>query len=164
MAGRYFFVFYSFCHWAYFISKKLLQNFGSLYLGQKTLEKLHLHPKWGLDTHNSPHQRGASSKAEQPLIVQKKPFQKLSKVSQSLIILNIQSLPYSQIIIFDEVKHFITDFTTFVEYFSPSNRNTDKQVITLCLMTYFDSTSGIARLRTRTRTRQRPSESFMLTV
>ena len=37
-------------------------------------------------------------------------------------------------------------------------------VIMMVLMTYFDSTSGMARLRTRTRTRQRPSESFMLTV
>ena len=35
MSGR-FIVFYSFCHWAYFISTKLFQNFGRLYLGQKT--------------------------------------------------------------------------------------------------------------------------------
>ena len=56
------------------------------------LEKLHLHPQWGPDTYNSPHQRGAVSKAEQPLFVQKNQF-KLSKASQSLIRLNIQSLP-----------------------------------------------------------------------
>ena len=30
------FFFYSFCHLAYFISKKLFPNFGRLYLGQKT--------------------------------------------------------------------------------------------------------------------------------
>ena len=41
---------------------------------KRALEKLHLHLQWGLDTHNSPHQRGAVSKAEQPLFVQKKPF------------------------------------------------------------------------------------------
>ena len=34
-------------------------------------KKLHLHPQWGPDTHNSTHHRGAASKAEQPLFVQK---------------------------------------------------------------------------------------------
>ena len=101
-------------------------------LVKRPLEKLHLHPQWGPDTHNSPHQRGAASKAEQPLFVQKKTFQKLSKASQSLTRLNIQSLPYSLIIIFDEVKHSITDFKTFVKYFSLLNINTDRQVISLC--------------------------------
>ena len=28
------------------------------------LEKLHLHPQWGADTKDYPHQRGATSKAE----------------------------------------------------------------------------------------------------
>ena len=36
------------------------------------------------------------------------------------------------IIVFDEVKHSLTDFKTFVEYISLSNGNTDRQVITLC--------------------------------
>ena len=56
---------------------------------KRALEKLHLHPQWGPDTHNSPHQRGALSNSEKPLFVQKKPFKKLSKSPQSLIILNI---------------------------------------------------------------------------
>ena len=34
-------------------------------LVKRPLEKLHLHPQWGRDTQNSPHQRGAVSKAEQ---------------------------------------------------------------------------------------------------
>ena len=34
---------------------------------------------------------------------------------------------------FDEVKHYITDFKTFVKYFCLLNGNTDRQVITLCL-------------------------------
>ena len=48
---------------------KILNGF---ILVKRTLEKLHLDPQWGPDTHNSPHQRGAVSKAEQPLFVQKK--------------------------------------------------------------------------------------------
>ena len=43
-------------------------------LVKRPLEKLHLHPKWGPDTHNSTHQRGAVSKAEQPRFVQKNHF------------------------------------------------------------------------------------------
>ena len=99
-------------------------------LVKRPLEKLHLQPQWGPDTHYSPHQRGAVSKAEQTLSFAHKPFLKLSKASQSLIRLNIQSLPSLNIIIFDEVKHSIKDFKTFVEYFSFSNWNTDRQVIT----------------------------------
>ena len=45
---------------------------------------------------------------------------------------HIKSLPQLYIIIFDEVKHSNTDFKTFVEYFSLSNGNTDRQAITLC--------------------------------
>ena len=41
---------------------------------KRALEKLHLHPQWGPDTHNSPHQRGAVSKAEQLLFGAEKPF------------------------------------------------------------------------------------------
>ena len=41
---------------------------------KRALEKLHLHPQWGPDTQNRPHQRGAVSKAEQPIFVQKKTF------------------------------------------------------------------------------------------
>ena len=41
-------------------------------LVKRPLEKLYLHPQWGPDTHNSPHQRGAVSKAEQAPFVQKK--------------------------------------------------------------------------------------------
>ena len=46
---------------------------------KRPLEKLHLHPQWGQDKHNSPHQRGAASKAEQPLFVQKKTHLKTYK-------------------------------------------------------------------------------------
>ena len=41
-------------------------------LVKRPLEKLHLHPQWGPDTHNSLNQRGAASKAEQPLFVHEK--------------------------------------------------------------------------------------------
>ena len=44
------------------------------------LEKLHLHPQWGPDTHNSPHQRGAVSKAKQPLFVHKNYFKNYQKL------------------------------------------------------------------------------------
>ena len=47
---------------------------------KRALEKLHLHPHWGPDTHNSPHQRGALSKAEQPLFVQKNHFKNYQKL------------------------------------------------------------------------------------
>ena len=49
-------------------------------LVKRPLEKLHLHPQWGPDTHNSPHQRGASSKAEQPFFVHKNHFKNYQKV------------------------------------------------------------------------------------
>ena len=49
-------------------------------LVKRPLEKLHLHPQWGPDTHNSPHQRGAASKAEQPLFVQKNHFKNYQKL------------------------------------------------------------------------------------
>ena len=45
---------------------------------KRALEKLHLHPPWGPDTHNSRHQRGRMSKAEQPFFVQKNHFQSFS--------------------------------------------------------------------------------------
>ena len=61
-------------------------------LVQRPLEKLYLHPQWDPDTHNSPHQKEAVSKAEQPSFVQKN-YLKLSKASQSPIRLNIQTLP-----------------------------------------------------------------------
>ena len=33
----FFLVLYGICHWAYFILKKIFQNLGHLYLGQKTV-------------------------------------------------------------------------------------------------------------------------------
>ena len=38
---------------------------------KRPLEKLHLHPQWGPDTYNIPHERGAVSKTEQPLLCRK---------------------------------------------------------------------------------------------
>ena len=49
-------------------------------LVKRPLEKLHLHPQWGPDTHISPHQRGAVSKAEQPLFVQINHFKNYQKL------------------------------------------------------------------------------------
>ena len=60
---------------------------------KRPLEKLHLHPQWGPDTHNRPHQRGAASKAEQPLCVQGK----------IIIKKNMKSFSIS-----DEIKYPIT--------------------------------------------------------
>ena len=54
--------------------KKLFNIFNINIMVKRPLEKLHLYPKWGPDTHISPHQRGAVSKAEQPLFVQKNHF------------------------------------------------------------------------------------------
>ena len=48
-------------------------------LVKRPLEKLHLQPQWCPDTHNTSHQRGAVSKAEQPLFVQKKSMLKTIK-------------------------------------------------------------------------------------
>ena len=80
MPGRFFCVFCSFCHYAYFIWNFFFKNFDVYILVKRPLEKLHLHPQWGPDTHNSPHQRGAASKAEQPLFVQKNHFNNYQKL------------------------------------------------------------------------------------
>ena len=48
-------------------------------LAKRTLKKLYLHPHWGPDTYNSPHEWRAASKAEQPLVVQKKAIFKTIK-------------------------------------------------------------------------------------
>ena len=45
-----------------------------------SLEKLHLHPQWGPDTHNSPRQRRAVSKAEQHPFGAEKPFYNYQKL------------------------------------------------------------------------------------
>ena len=42
-------------------------------------EKLHLHPQWGPNTHDDPHETGAARKAAQPLFVQKNHFRKYQK-------------------------------------------------------------------------------------
>ena len=47
---------------------------------KRALEKLHLHTQLGPDTHNSPHQRGAMSKAEHPVVVQKKHLKNYQKL------------------------------------------------------------------------------------
>ena len=49
-------------------------------LDKRPLEKLHLHPQWGPNTHNSPQQRGAVSKAEQRLFGQKNHFKNYQKL------------------------------------------------------------------------------------
>ena len=54
--------------------KKLIKILEFYILVKRPLEKLYLHPHWGPNTHNSPHQRGAMSKAEQHIFVQKKTF------------------------------------------------------------------------------------------
>ena len=60
--------------------KKYFKILDVYILVKRPLEKLHLHPQWGPDTHNSPHQRGAASKAEQPLFVQKNHFKNYQKL------------------------------------------------------------------------------------
>ena len=51
--------------------KKKFKILNGYILVERPLEMLHLHPQWGPDTHNSPHQRGAVNKAEQPLFCRK---------------------------------------------------------------------------------------------
>ena len=58
---------------------------------KRALEKLHLHRQWGPDPHNSPHQRGAVSKAEQAIFVQKNELKTIKSYS-----------------IFDLIKYLIT--------------------------------------------------------
>ena len=79
MSGRS--VFYSFCDWAYFIKKKIYFKILDVYISvNRALEKLLLHPQGGPDTHNSPHQMEAASKAEQPIFVKKYHFKNYQKL------------------------------------------------------------------------------------
>ena len=41
-------------------------------LVKRALEKLYLHPQWGQDTHDEPHETGAARTAARPFFVQKK--------------------------------------------------------------------------------------------
>ena len=54
--------------------KNYCKNLDAYILVKRPLERLHLHPQWGPDTHKSPQQRGAASKVEQPLLCRKKCF------------------------------------------------------------------------------------------
>ena len=69
MSGR-FFVFY--IHFMIGPISYRKNNCNVYILVKRSLEKLYLHPQWGLGTHNNPHHRGAVSKAETPLFVQEK--------------------------------------------------------------------------------------------
>ena len=53
------------------IKKKYFKILDVYILVKRPLEKLHLYPQCGPDTHDSPHLRGAASKAEYPFFVQK---------------------------------------------------------------------------------------------
>ena len=57
-----------------------------------------------------------------------KPFYKLSKDFQSLIIINIPPFTYSETILCNELNHTITDVKAFVDYYSVSNGKSDGQV------------------------------------
>ena len=67
-------VFYSFFQWSSFISKKLFQNFGRLYLVKKSAGEATFAFQWGPDTHNTLYQRGAAIKNKPPFSVQKNSF------------------------------------------------------------------------------------------
>ena len=48
-------------------------------LVKRALEKLHLHPQWGPNTHDDPHETGAARTAARPLLVQKNHFRNYQK-------------------------------------------------------------------------------------
>ena len=66
--------FYLFSHLADLVSKKLIQNFGRLYIGQMWEMDAMEVTQGGSDTHYEPHETGAAQTAARPLIVQKKLF------------------------------------------------------------------------------------------
>ena len=80
MSGRFLCVIYSFFDLAYILQKNDFKMLNIYILVKRPLEKQQLHPQWGPDTHNSPHQRGAVSKAEQPLFVLKNHFKNYEKL------------------------------------------------------------------------------------
>ena len=67
MLGRYFVLSIHFVIGPISYQKIYFKILNGYILVKRPLEKLNLHPQWGPDTHNSPHQRGAVSKAEQTL-------------------------------------------------------------------------------------------------
>ena len=76
MSGHFFVFSIHFVIWPISYKKNDFKMLNVYILVKRPLEKLHLHPQWGPDTHNSPHQRGAISNAEQPLFVLKNHFKK----------------------------------------------------------------------------------------
>ena len=81
MAGQFFcFLFilsFGLFHIRFFFS----QNFGCLYLGQKTAGEAIFASPVGPDTHNGPQQKEAASKPEQSLFCAENLFLKISKSS-----------------------------------------------------------------------------------
>ena len=71
MSGRFLCVFYSFSY-----RRNNFKILNVYILVKRPLEKLDFHPQWGPDTHNIPIKRGAISKSEQPLFLQKKTHKK----------------------------------------------------------------------------------------
>ena len=92
MSSRFFFSFL-FILWLglFYINKKNFKILDIHIQVKRPLDKLHLNPQWGPDTHNSPQQRGAKSKAKQPLFVQKNHLKNYQKLPN--LWFNIQSLP-----------------------------------------------------------------------
>ena len=80
MAGRFFVFSIHFVIWHISYLKSNFKILNVYFLVKRPLEKLHLHPQWGPDTHNSPHQRGGVSKAEQTLFVPKNHFKNYQKL------------------------------------------------------------------------------------
>ena len=74
---------YSFCHWAYLISKKSFKNCRRLYLGQMNSRKLHLHLQWSPETHTNPHKRVAVQTATWPLFILKNHYRNFWKAINS---------------------------------------------------------------------------------
>ena len=127
----FFLLFNFFFHWAYFISNKLFQIFGCLYLGQKTAgEATFASPVGPRHTYQPTPKRSCEHGCATPFCAQEQ-----FKTVKSFSISGQNKYPITPlvtIIILDEVEHFITDFIIFLEYFPLSNGNTDRQVITLC--------------------------------
>ena len=80
MAGGFFLFFTHFVIGPISYQKSNFKIWDVYILVKRPLEKLHWHPQWGQDTFNSPHQRGAVSKTEQPLFVQKNHFRNYQKL------------------------------------------------------------------------------------
>ena len=79
MPGRFFVFSVNFVIMPISYGKNYFQILDGYILVKRPLEKLHLHPQWGPNTHDDPHETGAARTPAQALFVQKNDFRKYQK-------------------------------------------------------------------------------------